>query len=86
MKRAEFNFEDTSCGCFETGSEPVDVAGRPEGDGDFESDNLPSTGETSAGGHVVPNDDRAADSPKGRGEHEGLKHVIDEVITGKIQP
>jgi len=64
----------------------TDAAGTPQGDGDFESDGLPETGVTSAGGHVVPKHDRPADSPKARGEHDGLKHVMDEVVTGKILP
>ncbi len=68
---------------FEQEDRATDAAGTPEGDGDFESDGLPETGETSAGGHVVPKDDR---STQERGEHERLRHVIDEVITGKIQP
>jgi hypothetical protein len=52
------------------------VAGTPEGDGDFESDNLPSTGETSSGGQVLP-------TVKPESE---LKQVIDEISAGKIRP
>jgi hypothetical protein len=56
-----------------------DVAGSPEGDGDFESDGLPSTGETSAGGQVSTPDDTAK-------KLSGLEEVIDEISTGKIIP
>ena len=60
-------------------SEPI-VVGTPEGDGDFESDGLPETGETSAGGQVTPTKDSAA------GELTGLEKVIDEISSGTLQP
>jgi len=64
----------------------MDAAGTPEGDGDFESDGLPETGETSAGGHVVPPGDNR-DGVEGRAQHGGkMKKLIDEIVTGKIQP
>ena len=64
----------------------ADVAGTPEGDGDFETDNLPSTGETSAGGQVSIRDDMRGDTA-GRAKSEGeLGRVIDELSAGKIQP
>jgi hypothetical protein len=63
-----------------------EVAGTPEGDGDFESDLLPETGETSAGGQVSTRND-ALSGTAGRAEsHTGLAHVIDEISSGKIQP
>ena len=66
-----------------------EVAGTPEGDGDFESDLLPETGETSAGGQVSTRND-ALSGTAGRVEpaesKSGLAHVIDEISSGKIQP
>jgi len=66
----------------------TDAAGTPEGDGDFESDGLPETGETSAGGQPKPAVDREDGTDGKHHPHEpgGLKHLIDEIITGKIQP
>jgi hypothetical protein len=66
----------------------TDAAGTPEGDGDFESDGLPETGETSAGGQVGPAGD-SRDGVEGRkqpGEPGRLRTVLDEIVTGKIQP
>jgi segregation and condensation protein B len=66
----------------------IQSAGTPEGDGDFESDGLPDTGETSAGGQVGPPGDNR-EGLEGRAEHhepEGLMEVLDEISTGKIQP
>ena len=79
MAGTEFEFDDDSRGS--------DVAGTPEGDGDFESDDLPSTGETSSGGQVSldgqPELKKPAEADK---ELHGLMKVIDEVSSGKIQP
>jgi hypothetical protein len=66
----------------------TDAAGTPEGDGDFESDGLPETGETSAGGQVGPAGD-SRDGVEGRehpDEPHGLRKVLDEIVTGKMQP
>jgi hypothetical protein len=62
------------------------VAGTPEGDGDFETDNLPSTGETSAGGQVLPPRDALHGMPGLKKAENELEKVIDEVSTGKILP
>ena len=72
----------------------ADVAGTPEGDGDFETDNLPSTGETSTGGQVsISTTNEPREDLHGQAKHEGvrekvsaLERIIDEVSTGKIQP
>jgi hypothetical protein len=56
------------------------VLGTPEDDGDFESDGLPDSGETSAGGQVTPAKDAAT------GELSGLEKVIDEISNGTLQP
>jgi hypothetical protein len=78
MKRADFEFDDAG--------RADDAAGTPEGDGDFETDNLPSTGETSGGGQVSPTD-KTNDGTQGRAERGGgLGRVIDEVSSGKILP
>jgi hypothetical protein len=47
MAEPEFDFHDS-------GDRAMDMAGTPEGDGDFETDGRPEMGITSAGGHVVP--------------------------------
>jgi hypothetical protein len=81
MALPEFEFDDSE-------SKAEDAAGSPEGDGDFETDNLPDTGVTSAGGQLSPKRD-SRDGLEGRAEHhepEGLMKVIDEISTGKIQP
>ena len=79
MAETDFDFDDDG--------KAADVAGTPEGDGDFETDNLPSTGETSSGGQVLPNGQPDLKGPAGD-DHElhGLMKIIDEVSTGKIQP
>jgi hypothetical protein len=88
MKRADFDFDDASSGLPD--SEPL--AGTAEGDGDFETDGLPETGETSAGGQVgPPHDTRGGFEGREQrgethGEPSGFRKVIDEVSTGKIQP
>jgi hypothetical protein len=68
------------------------VIGTPEGDGDFESDNLTATGETSSGGQLNTGEAERrkagasrADVP-GPQQPKGLEKVIDEISTGKIQP
>jgi hypothetical protein len=81
MDRPEFEFDDSE-------ARAQDAAGTPEGDGDFETDGLPDTNETSAGGQVGPPHD-ARDGVEGRKqpvEPSGFMKVVDEVITGKIQP
>jgi hypothetical protein len=76
MAKPEFEFDEAS-------DQESRVAGSPEGDGDFETDNLPSTGETSAGGQVLP--PSSPRHPFAKAENE-LEAVIDEVSTGKILP
>ena len=81
MDRPESKFDDSE-------SRARDVAGSPEGDGDFETDGLPETNDTSAGGQVGPPHDtrggvQGRDQP---GEPSGFRKVIDEISTGKIQP
>jgi hypothetical protein len=66
-------------------SEPI-VMGTPEGDGDFESDGLADTGDTSAGGQPVPKQDDAAESGAGGDEPAGLEKVIDEISHGTLLP
>jgi hypothetical protein len=81
MSDPDFEFNDSE-------SRAQDTAGSPEGDGDFETDNLPDSGETSAGGQIGPPGD-SREELEGRAEHhepEGLMKVIDEVSTGKILP
>lgn len=46
MAEPEFEFYDS-------GDRATDMAGTPEGDGDFETDGLPEMGVTSAGGQVL---------------------------------
>jgi hypothetical protein len=71
---------------FEETVDDSEVAGSPEGDGDFETDQLPSTGETSAGGQVSTRDD-TRDGVQGEEEKKGgLAYLLDEISTGKIQP
>jgi hypothetical protein len=81
MNRPDFEFYDSE-------ARAQDAAGTPEGDGDFESDGLPDTGVTSAGGQVSPTRDNR-DGREGRkkpAEPDGVMKLVDEVITGKIQP
>jgi hypothetical protein len=66
-------------------SEPI-VVGTPEGDGDFESDGLPETGETSAGGQLALEIDHAAESGPDHPELTGLEKVIDEISNGTLLP
>jgi hypothetical protein len=85
MSEPEFEFDDAGRG-------RADIAGSPEGDGDFETDGLPSAGETSAGGQVD-----ASGAERGKGgapragvaaphKPTGLELIIDEISTGKIMP
>jgi hypothetical protein len=54
-------------------------AGTPEGDGDFESDGLPSTGETSAGGQLdVGEAARGRQATKRGVSPEGVETVRDD--------
>ena len=86
MKRLDFDFDDG-------GSETEDVAGSPQGDGDFETDNLPDTGQTSAGGQIVPKKDvegvvdRTDQAEPTLTEPTGLlEKVIDEISHGTLLP
>jgi hypothetical protein len=65
--------------------EPI-VLGTPEGDGDFESDGLPETGETSAGGQPRPGEDLEVESGTEGPEPKGIEKVIDEISHGTLQP
>ena len=62
------------------------VLGTPEGDGDFESDNLPETGETSAGGHQGPVKGGLAELAPEHKEPTGLEKFVDEISHGTLQP
>jgi hypothetical protein len=79
MNKPEFEFDDAGGGA-------PDVAGSPEGDGDFETDELPSTGETSSGGQLDTG--VAAGDGKDKPPHKrsGLEYVIDEISSGKLMP
>jgi hypothetical protein len=79
MGRPDFDFDDA-------GSKAPDVAGTPEGDGDFESDNLPDSGETSAGGQVAPQRDLPEGSKPENAEPTLLEKVIDEISHGTLLP
>lgn len=85
MTKPDFDFDDA-------GSRSTDTAGTPEGDLDFETDNLPSTGETSSGGQLNTGqaEHGSHESPRrnvSESHHPtGLEKVIDEISTGKIQP
>jgi hypothetical protein len=85
MSGPEFEFDDA-------GGSARDVAGSPEGDGDFETDNLPATGETSAGGQLDTGEAERGKSSTSRAEvpgaHKptGLEMIIDEISSGKILP
>ena len=70
---------------YDSGDRALDAAGSPEGDGDFESDGLPETGETSAGGQVARKTAQA-EVAADRAEPTGFEKVLDEVSTGKILP
>ena len=81
MTGPKFDFNDA-------GSTARDVAGTPEGDGDFETDNLPDTGETSAGGQVLPkkNDEEIVD-PDAHAHPTGLlEKVVDKISHGTLLP
>lgn len=78
MSSPEFEFDDDG--------DPRDVAGSPEGDGDFETDNLPSTGETSAGGQLATVETEREATEKPAHKRSGLEFVIDEISSGKILP
>jgi hypothetical protein len=76
MSKPNYDFDDATA---------TDAAGTPQGDGDFETDNLPSTGETSSGGHLNTgeadhrmNQATRADVP-GPPKPTALEHVIDEI-------
>ena len=79
MAKPEFEFEESD-------DRESRIAGTPEGDGDFETDGLPSTGETSAGGQVQPPTDARHGMPGLKKAEDELEKVIDEVSTGKILP
>jgi hypothetical protein len=79
MGGPDFDFDDA-------GSKAPDVAGTPEGDGDFESDNLSDSGETSAGGQVAPQRDLPDGSKAENVELTLLEKVIDEISHGTLLP
>lgn len=79
MSEPEFEFDDA-------GSGARDVAGSPEGDGDFETDNLPATGETSAGGQLDTGEAERDGKDKPAHKRTGLEFVIDEISSGKLMP
>jgi hypothetical protein len=62
------------------------VPGSPEGDGDFETDELPSTGETSAGGQLDTGDAERGGQDAPAHKPTGLEFVIDEISSGKLMP
>ena len=53
------------------------VLGTPEGDGDFESDGLPETGETSSGGWQGPVKGGLAEVKRERLVPGGLKKIVE---------
>jgi len=76
---------------FDDSEEDELVLGTPEGDGDFESDKLPETGETSAGGWQGPvkgglAEHASAEPPERRDRPMGLEKVVDEISHGTLQP
>ncbi|HEV2646634.1 MAG TPA: hypothetical protein VGU46_09745 [Acidobacteriaceae bacterium] len=85
MSQPNYNFDDATA---------KDAAGTPQGDGDFESDNLPSTGETSSGGQLNTGeaDRRAQQSPRTQvpgpqqptNLEKQLEETADEISTGKL--
>jgi hypothetical protein len=79
MNKPDFEFDDAD------GSAP-DVAGSPEGDGDFETDELPSTGETSSGGQLDTGVAEGDGKDKPAHKRTGLEFVIDEISSGKLMP
>jgi hypothetical protein len=78
MSKPEFEFDDDSVA--------NDVAGTPEGDGDFETDQLPSNGETSSGGQLDTGEAERAGKDAGAHKPTGLEFVIDEISSGKLMP
>jgi hypothetical protein len=63
------------------------VPGSPEGDGDFETDDLPSTGETTAGGQLDTGEaERGIKGAPAAHKPSGLELIIDEISSGKIMP
>ena len=79
MAKPEFEFDEAD-------SRASGVAGTPEGDGDFETDGLPSTGETSAGGQMLSPRNARHGMPDLKKVESELEKAIDEVSTGKILP
>jgi hypothetical protein len=80
MGRTEFDFDSDDDG------RAAEAAGSPEGDGDFESDSLPATGETSAGGQPPPRADDPEQADETKHEPHGLERVIDEISHGTLLP
>jgi hypothetical protein len=67
---AKFTFDD--------GTKDKPVIGTPEGDGDFETDGLPTTGETSSGGQLDTGEAEKRRSGTNRGvAPEGVEKVDD---------
>jgi segregation and condensation protein B len=81
---ADFTFDD--------GGAEERVIGSPEGDGDFETDGLPSTGPTSSGGQINTGeaDRRKSGAPRtevpGPQQPNEVEKAIDEVSHGTILP
>jgi hypothetical protein len=76
MSRPDYAFDDSTA---------AQAAGTPQGDGDFETDNLPSTGETSSGGQLNTREAEQGSNQAPRTEvpgpqHQaGLERVIEEI-------
>jgi segregation and condensation protein B len=70
----------------EAGEGDPPVIGTPEGDGDFESDGLPETGETSAGGQQGPVKGGLAEHTTEHAEPSAVEKAIDGVSHGTILP
>jgi hypothetical protein len=62
------------------------VPGSPEGDGDFETDELPSSDETSAGGQLGTGDAERGSKDVPAHKPTGLEFIIDEISSGKLMP
>ena len=78
MSGSEFEFESNDAS--------TDVAGTPEGDGDFETDSLPATGATSAGGQLNTGQAEAGSKDVPPHKPTGLELILDEISSGKIMP
>lgn len=74
------------------GNDDEPVIGTPEGDGDFESDNLSDSGETSSGGQLNTGEAERRKSGAPRSDVSGpqeptrLEKVVDEISHGTLLP